>query len=490
MVEPRCPKCDSLLTLNAENGMFRCATCGFRRPETLDEASARIRARGERPVVTLTQRGAIDLRARTLFENGQDALWRGDKAAAIQEFREALDVQPDFVDAHLWIAKTSEDARVQRDHLDSIMAYDPGHVEALRLLLVLKGDLTPEEAQRSRDARTPILKHAAEAVKTTITTLHCPVCGGDLTIDEANGQVVCRFCGHTETLDASRHASDGAALLGVALLKQKAQAVQWIVGERILHCAQCGAERTIPAGRFSTVCPFCGSTQVIQQDALQTIEQPDGLIAFSVSEEQAKAAIRARLDSMGQRIAGLLDNNQIAHATIEGIYLPFWVFDALAEVSQTRMDRRTPNSHQQMTEIRPYENTKFSDGMMSIPVAAVKSPPPALTTQLGDFNISDAVAYAPKLLAKYPAALYDVDFDAAAQLAQGVVSNHMRQRYGQSDTRNVEVQVFTFVRQMTFTLLLLPVWVATLYERDGDVRSALVNGQTGQVALGKAQKQR
>ncbi len=490
MHDPRCAKCSNPLTLNPDAGMFRCATCGFSRAETLDEASERIRARGERPVVTFTQRGEIDLRARTLFENGQDALWRGDKAAAIREFQEAADVQPDFVDAHLWIAKTSEDLRVQRDHLDSIMAHDPGHVEALRLLLVLKGELTPEEAQRSREAHAPILRRAAEAVKTKITTLRCPVCGGDLTVDEANGRVICRSCGHREPLDASRHASDGTAVLGAALLKRRAQSERWIVGERILHCSQCGAERTIPTGRLSTVCPFCASTQVIQQDALGTIAQPDGLVAFTVTEAQAKAALRERLRSVGQRIAGLLDNNQIAHATMEGIYLPFWMFDALAEVSQTRFDRRTPNSRQASSEIRPYENTKFSDGMMSIPIAAVKSPPQVLTAQMGDFSISEAVAYDPKLLAKYPAALYDVDFDEASQQAQGVVSAQMRERYGQRETRNVEVQVFTSVRQMTFTLLLLPVWVATLYERDGDLRSALVNGQTGQVALGKAVKAR
>src|SRR3954451_21269040 len=114
MPEILCPKCRNPLTLNPDMGMFRCAKCGFRRPESLDEASERIRARGERPVVTLTQRSEIDLRARTLFENGQDALWRGDKAAAVREFEQAADIQPDFVDAHLWIAKTSVDAKVQR----------------------------------------------------------------------------------------------------------------------------------------------------------------------------------------------------------------------------------------------------------------------------------------------------------------------------------------------------------------------------------------
>ncbi len=41
---------------------------------------------------------------------------------------------------------------------------------------------------------------------------------------------------------------------------------------------------------------------------------------------------------------------------------------------------------------------------------------------------------------------------------------------------------------MTFRLLLLPVWIALLAEQDGDRRIGLVNGQTGKVALGKAQK--
>ena len=44
------------------------------------------------------------------------------------------------------------------------------------------------------------------------------------------------------------------------------------------------------------------------------------------------------------------------------------------------------------------------------------------------------------------------------------------------------------IQNMSFRLVLLPVWVASLMEDDGDVRAALVNGQTGKVALGKAEK--
>ncbi len=483
-----CPKCGTSLALNTDTGMFRCPKCGFKRLESLDEASERLRSRGQRLAVTLTYRGQVDDRARTLFDNGQDDLWRGDKAAAIQAFESALGVQPDFVDAHLWIAKSSADPKIQRDHLDEVLAQDPGNGEALRMMMVLNGQMTPEEAERSRGEHTPIIRHVAAPFKAAVISLRCPVCGGDLTVDEANQRVLCRFCGHIEPFDPRRHSSDGTGVLGAALIKQRAQSIKWIVGERILHCNQCGAERTIPAGRLSMICPFCGSNQVLQKDALNSFEQPNGLVPFVVSDEQAKAAIRERLKSIGQRIAGLLDNNQIAHATLEGIYLPFWVFDALVEVSQTTFDRRTPTSRDAVMNIQPYQNIKMQDGLTGVPVAAVKSPPSTLIDQIGQFDMSTAVAYEPNLLAKYPAALYDLDFAKASLDAQSVVAAKMRERYGHSDRYNVEVQAFTSVIQMTYTLLLLPVWVGTLFERDGEVRTALVNGQTGQVALGKAQK--
>lgn len=478
-----CPTCGSPLKLNPDTGMFRCDTCGFKRPETLDEASERIRARGQRPTVALTHRGEIDLRARSLFESAHDYLWQGDPDAATLAWRQALDIQPDFADAHLWIARTSSDERVQRDHLGEIIAHDPGHLEALRMLMVLNGQMTPAEAERSREERAPEIQLAEGAVKAKTTALKCPVCGGGLTVE--GSRVVCRFCGHTAPLDASRHASEGAEVLGVAMLKRRAQAVKWIVGERILHCTRCGAERTIPAERLSAVCPFCGSTQVIQQDALDTIEQPDGLVPFVIDEEQAQAAIRERLKSVGERFAGLFGENRVARAVIEGMYLPFWVFDALAEVSQTTIDRRNPSRYERRPILNPYSNVKISDGLNGVCVAAVNTP---LADQIGEFDLSAAVAYDPKLLAKHPAALYSIDFDDASLTARSMVSDHMRRRHGDSAGQNVEVQVFTSVLQMSFMLLLLPVWMATLYERDGDVRPALVNGQTGQVTLGKAEK--
>ena len=288
MPEIACPKCGQPLSLNSDTGMFRCPNCNYKRPETLDEASERIRAQGQRPTVPISHRGEIDIRARSLFDSAQDYLWRNDPAAALRALSEAIHVQPDFADAHLWIAKISDDEKVKRDHLGEIIAHDPGHLEAMRLLMVLNKQMTPEEAELSRQNNAPVVKHAEGAVSAKTMALICPVCGGALTIDEDNGRVVCRFCGHTEPLAANQHVSDGAEVLSQAMLKRRIQPVKWIVGARILHCNRCGAERTIPASKLSGACPFCGSTQVIEQDALQTIEKPDGLVQFAISEERSK----------------------------------------------------------------------------------------------------------------------------------------------------------------------------------------------------------
>ena len=256
--------------------------------------------------------------------------------------------------------------------------------------------------------------------------------------------------------------------------------MKWIVGAHILHCNQCGAERTIPARRLSSVCPFCGSQQVIEQDALQTIEQPDGLVAFTVSEDEAKAAIRERLKGIGERIAGWFDDNRIVNAAVEGVYLPYWVFDAQVEVSRTTIDRRTSSLYENRQQIKPYQHETFNDGLIGVGIPAVTSPAPDLTAQIGAFDASAAVAYEPKLLATLSRRALRRGF--RRRLAAGAERrrrSHAGALQGRRESQSYDVNVFTSVRQMSFTLLLMPVWVITLFEHDGDVRAALVNGQTG-----------
>jgi hypothetical protein len=275
----------------------------------------------------------------------------------------------------------------------------------------------------------------------------------------------------------------------MALIERKANPVRWVIGKRILHCNECGSERTIPATKLAQECPFCGSQQVVQQAAVESLEQPDGLVRFQVSKQQAVAAIQAELQNIRHRIANLFDNNRIAGGTVQGVYLPFWMFDVFTQITVTKTYTGSSRSGQFAAARMPKTET-FTDALNNVPVCGVTTPAPALTRKLGKYNLDTMVAYQSKLLAKYPAELYTIDFDAASLDAREVVSQTMRDKHNQREVgdEQMQISVFSNIQSMNFRLLLLPVWVASMTETDGDTRAALVNGQSGKVVLGKPQK--
>lgn len=481
-----CPECGKRMTFDLANTRVYCSHCGHVRSTGLDEKVAEVRQRGPRPEVPVSNVNEVHPRALSLFYTAHDQLYAGDRVQALVTLGRALEIQADFMDAHLWVAKLSPDDSVKREHLSTILAYNPGHLEAMRMLMVLNGRMTPEEAERSRVNEGPTVMRADGPVATQQTILRCPSCGGDLTVDDQTGRVLCRFCGYTAA--AAPLQGGQSEQLTAAMLQRRAQSVKWIVGERVLHCNACGAERMIGAEVLSARCPFCGSNQVIEQDVLGSFEQPDGVIPFQISREEAGERIKERLRGLTERVKGWFTNNKVKSATLEGFYLPFWLFDAMGEVTRTRIDNRMPKERR-MPTAPSYQQQKFSDAVYDIEVCAVQSPPRSLTAQLDDYHSGALVAYDPSLLAKYPAQIYMLDFDKAALEARGVIAAQMRSKYQGIETSDeVSVHVTTLIQQMSFRLVLLPVWVSTLVEEDNDRRMALVSGQSGKVVLGNAVK--
>jgi hypothetical protein len=135
-----------------------------------------------------------------------------------------------------------------------------------------------------------------------------------------------------------------------------------------------------------------------------------------------------------------------------------------------------------------YRQETLTEMANDVPVFGVKSPPPHLLERMGRYDLGRMLAYEPGLLAKHSAEIYAVDFEAASLLARERISAEMRTRHGHDMTGDLIISVQSLVQNMLFRLVLLPVWVATVTEEDGDLRPVLVNGQTGQVAIGKARK--
>jgi hypothetical protein len=116
----------------------------------------------------------------------------------------------------------------------------------------------------------------------------------------------------------------------------------------------------------------------------------------------------------------------------------------------------------------------------------VTSPPRELVAELGDFDMDTMRPYEPSLLATHPAALYTLDVEKASFDARSTAAKRARDRELAGASSSEEKSVTALPLQMSFMLVLAPVWVCSLYERDGDMRTALVHGLTADVVMGRA----
>jgi len=435
----------------------------------------------------LAHTGPILTAAEAAFDSGQDALFDGDRAAARRHFERAIDLQSDFVDAHFWLSELEDDPTRKRDQLSIVLSLMPNHLDAVRRLMVLNGQMSAADAERSvgepRPAITPL-----QPLPAKIAAPKCPQCGGRLTQDEARGRVVCGHCGYEAVLPAP---ASGSESLAAALLKRRGQAVHWHMGARVMACASCGAAQTVSKQTLSDHCRFCGSPRIALRDALDTFDQPDGLIPFRIAQSQAWDAIQERLNGLAQQLMNLLDSNRVKRYHLDGVYLPFWCFDAIAEIRTTQTT--------QLALDGGTSSYSVDDLMSDVLIAAANSPARHVVQRMARYDLKSVVPYAAEWLAEYPAQLYELEVDKASLDARERVAQHMRTRHNREtsdqsmqDSRNRQVNItrvaFAGVRSMDYRQLLLPMWIATLFEEDGDQRTALVNGQTGQVTFGETIK--
>ncbi|MEQ8673877.1 MAG: TFIIB-type zinc ribbon-containing protein [Aggregatilineales bacterium] len=502
----KCPRCGDHQSFVISEKQISCTVCGYvvrdanGKPAPLRDITSpkrpmpeTIRRRNLKPTYRVITHGEIDTWARAAFDTGIDYVRQEKWDEAIKSFLRAIENQRDFIDPHLWIAYVSDDPVVKEDHLTTVLSYQPNLMEAIQELMIVRGELDSNAVAASNDPHAQArMQRSGGAVDVQSINVRCPRCGStEMTVDSLTGLATCGSCNFVD--EKSRQREEGGGILTLALLKRRYQPVVWEVGERFLECDTCGAKRTIPARDLAARCPFCSSTHVFERDALDSFQQPDGLVQFRLKHDAAEAALNEKLSGWQERMKGWLSDNRVKQMTLEPLFLPYWVFDAGLEIRKSTFRENTGvgmtrNSSYSFTQTSPYETATIADAINNVPVCAVKSPSPHLTGKLGDYDLSEVVAYSPKLLAKVPAELYSMDFDKASLEARKTIGDVMKEKYGTDTNPNTRINIFTSVNQMSFRFLLFPVWVATIMEIDGDSRSALVNGQNGTVALGKAQK--
>ena len=262
--------------------------------------------------------------AEVMLEHAKAAAADGDGDLARSYAEAALASDPDDqqqVEAWLCLARVCPDAMDKQKYLEYALGLEPWNPEVHRGLALLRGDLKPDEVIDPGRAQPQAAQESRAEAKRYV----CHQCGGRMTFDPVDRVVVCAYCGSRTQMPLG---DDPAPLderdFAVALATARGHSRP--VATRSLECQGCGASFLLAPGLLSLSCPYCQSPYVLEAPATRELLTPDGVLAFTNTQEAAHAAIRAWLT--GKRLLAEARTSPPA-----GVYLPVWTFDIGGEIS-------------------------------------------------------------------------------------------------------------------------------------------------------------
>ncbi|WP_108258266.1 primosomal protein N' (replication factor Y) - superfamily II helicase [Mangrovicoccus ximenensis] len=310
--------------------------------------------------------------------------------------------------------------------------------------------------------------------------------------DPRQGALACDHCGHVAEIDdrngpwgrpgAIRELDFRAALanqLDAADLEET----------RVFHCRSCGAEVEFSPGVHSGQCPFC-ATPVVGDSGPSRHIRPKGLVPFAVGEAEAREAMTRWLGRLWFAPSGLQQYARKGRR-MEGIYIPYWTFDAQTRSSYSgqrgtvhfQSRRRSDGSIEQVAKVRwsPARGrvARFFDDVL---VPGSRSLPAEMMAGLPPWDLSRLEPYKPEYLAGLRAEAYGIELDEAFHEARAHMDRTIARdvRFDIGGDRQRIHQIDTEVSAVTFKHVLLPVWVG-VYRYRGEAYRLLVNAQSGRV---------
>ncbi len=345
----------------------------------------------------------------------------------------------------------------------------------------------------SDDAPPPIPPVTA----TAHTKFHCPSCGAEATWNPAKQALVCGFCG-TES-PAKLDQTPGGE--GTIVEHDLVEALRGLDGnrgwqaERIqVRCQSCQAISVFDPTRVGQRCDFCGSSSLVPYEEVKDAFRPESLLAFKLSENQVRDAVRAWYGSRWFAPNAL--GSKAMTDQLKGIYIPYWTFDALADAdwfaesgyyyyeTEYYTDSNGNRQSRQVQRIRwepsaGHLNHFFDDEL----ICASKGVDRGLLAEVEDFPTKELVPYQAGFLAGWVVERYQIDLLAGAQKSRETMEAKLRNLCASQvpgDThRNLVVQA-DWAGQ-TFKHILAPIWLLT-YDYHGTVYHVVVNGYTGAIA--------
>lgn len=316
---------------------------------------------------------------------------------------------------------------------------------------------------------------------------YCNNCGGVMMFDVKTQTLKCPNCDTQAEIE-----NDTSKIIEHKFTKNIAKKIS--VAEKTsstMQCKGCGATVEVAKDCTATECAYCGTKYVLAEKQLEAIV-PDGVIPFKIDKHTSKEIFTKWINKRWLAPGSL--KNLYEHDKMQGIYLPYWTFDADAEATYTAEggENRTvekknsdgSTTHETVTDwymTNGYVEHSFDD----ILIKASNNLKPNLLKGIEPFDtINSLASYSPEYLSGYSAECYTVSIDTAHNEAISLINRTLK-----NDARDDVLRHYDEVRNVnivpkysneTYKHVLLPVY-ATAFNYNGKTYPVLINGETGKI---------
>ena len=323
----------------------------------------------------------------------------------------------------------------------------------------------------------------------TLLEYKCPACGGALSFDSSLQKMKCPYCDTEFEVEALRELDEALKQEGSSDFTWESQPEgQWSPEEtenlRTYICESCGGEIVGDENTAATHCPYCDNP-VVMAGQFRGDLRPDLVVPFKLNKDQAKAALSQHLNK--KPLLPKLFKSQNRIESIQGIYVPFWLFDADAQAS---IRYKATRVHSWSDSNYIYTRTSFfsllregSIGFDNVPVDGSSKMSNDLMESIEPFDLSQGVDFQTAYLAGYLADKYDVTAEDSKQRANDRIRASTESSFASTTTGYATViPEHTAIRLAGSRVryALLPVWILTTRWQD-NVYTFAMNGQTGKM---------
>lgn len=308
----------------------------------------------------------------------------------------------------------------------------------------------------------------------------CPACGGPLRYVGAKGRLVCDHC------DSQFEVAEIERLYGKRqeLAEAKAQTASAETLAAGYVCSSCGAELLCDGTTAVTTCPYCGNPVVMASQLAGTLA-PDLMIPFKLDHNAAVDALNRHYKGKPLLPGSFRSGNHVDD--VQGVYVPFWLFDARADGSADFVATRERHRWQGDDEIVETDHYDvYRAGTMDferVPVDSSTKMPDGHMDAIAPFDYSEMVPFSVAYMPGYVANRWDEDAQVCRPRAEGRMTSSVERALAETVTGYDSVgREGSDVRyawgQERYAML--PVWLLYTSWEGKDFLFAM-NGQTGRL---------